>query len=150
MTNLLSIDPGGSGTGHTGIVLIQYSDYDSPRLLDSWAVPNGLEGFLDWVDSDGDTFYYNVVVCEHFVNRNVPGADLTPCFIEGSVRTVYRDVILQPASGYKTAVPDESLKRLGLFDFPRDHHHDQRSAARHAIWYLKKKRHIPTLKTGWS
>lgn len=148
MTTLLSIDPGGAGTGHTGIVRLWYTPTEAPLLLESWAVPDGLDGWLAWHDEYRleDHWIDLEVVCEHFVNRNVPGADLTPCFIEGSVRTVYRDVILQPAAGKNTAVPDTVLKRLGLYSFPGDHHHDRREAARHALWYLKKQKHIPTLK----
>lgn len=150
MTTLLSVDPGGAGAGTSGVVLLSYTETTPPVLGDSWAVPDALDGWLSWYDTQRSVVLPDVVVCEHFVQRNVPGADLTPCFIEGSVRTLYRHTVLQLAAGYKTAVPDESLKRLGLFDFPRDHHHDQRSAARHAVWYLKKARHLPTLRAGWT
>lgn len=158
--NLLVIDPGGSGKGHTGIVLMMYTDKHPAMLVDSWAVPGGLEGFLEWLrDPEGG---YSIqsdhfsnpngvrVVCETFVNRNIPGADLTPVLVEGAVRTVFDDVILQPAAGKNTAVPDEVLKRLGLYDIGTgDHHQDRREAARHAIWYLKKLQHMPTLLHGW-
>lgn len=150
MTTLLSVDPGGAGAGTSGIVLLSYTDTTAPVLVDSWAVPDALEGWLGWYDTQRSVVLPEVVVCEHFVNRNVPGADLTPCFIEGSVRTLYRHTVLQPASGKNSAVSDEVLTRLGLFSFPKDHHHDQREAARHAVWFLKKAKHRPTLKEGWS
>jgi len=157
MTTLLSIDPGGKGTGHTGIVLLSYEFDTTPELIASWAVPDGLEGWLDWHDEQeaadiSSTLWPNQVVCEHFVNRNVPGADLTPCFIEGSVRTLYRHTILQPAAGKNTAVPDTAMAALGFSKkgFKGDHHGDRWEALRHGLWYLKKARHLPTLRVGWS
>ena len=137
MATLLSLDPGGVG-GHTGIVLL---DADTLALEGSWAVPGELEGFLEWYDTAGADLNPGTVICEHFVNRNIKGADLTPCFIEGAVRALWRDVVLQPASGKNTAVPDRVLKTLGLYDFLGDHHHDRREAARHAVWYLKARYH---------
>lgn len=156
MVTLLSVDPGGKGAGHTGIVLLQYTDTAPPIILDTWAVPDGLEGWLGWYDhhvnhNSLDEVEPDEVVCEHFVNRNVPGADLTPCFIEGSVRTLYRHTVLQPASGKNSAVPDAVMAALGFSkkEFKGDHHGDRWEALRHAIWYLKKNRHLPTLRAGW-
>lgn len=157
---LLGIDPGGTGKGHTGIVLVRYTDKHPAMLMESWAVPGGLEGFLEWLrDPEGG---YSIesdhfsnpdgvrVICETFVNRNIPGADLTPVLIEGAVRTVFDGVILSPASGKNTAVPDEVLKRLGLYDIGKgDHHADRREAARHVVRYLKNVQHMPTLLNGW-
>ena len=149
---LLGIDPGGTGKGHTGIVYLWLGEDGRlpPVVLETWAVPGGLEGFREWAEH-----YYllagaNTVVCETFVNRNIPGVDLTPVLIEGAVRYVRPDTILQPAAGKNTAVPDKVLDRLGLLDIGKsDHHRDRREAARHAIWYLKKVQHMPTLLHGW-
>lgn len=151
--NMLVIDPGGAGKGETGIVYL-WLGMDGelpPEVIDSWAVPGGLEGFREWEEHH----YYlhagaGTVVCEAFVNRNIPGADLTPVLIEGAVRYIRPDTVLQPAAGKNTAVPDEVLKRLGLYDLGTgDHHQDRREAARHAVWFLKKNKHLPTLKKGW-
>lgn len=138
---VLGIDPGGVG-GHTGIVLL---DSDTLTLADSWAVSGELDGFLEWYDTTGQHLQPDAVICEHFINRNIKGADLTPCFIEGAVRALWRDVVLQPASGKNSAIPDEALKRFGLYAFPGDHHHDRREAVRHVLWYLKSRYHRPTL-----
>lgn len=153
--NMLVIDPGGAGKGETGIVYL-WLGMDGelpPEVLNSWAVPDGLEGFREWATSPAGHFPLNTVdfvVCETFVNRNIPGADLTPVLIEGAVRYLRPDTILQPAAGKNTAVPDEVLKRLGLYDLGTgDHHQDRREAARHAVWFLKKNKHLPTLKKGW-
>lgn len=150
MTTILAIDPGSNNarTSHTGIVLL-----DGTTLIDSWAVGSGVDGFRAWSsrcnvsrfdtgavysDARGKYFAVDVVVCEQFVDRNIMGSDRSPLLIEGAVRFLWPRVVLSPPSGYKNAVPDEILQRLGLWDFPgRDHHNDRRSAARHAVRYLK-------------
>lgn len=151
--SLLAIDPGGSGKGETGVVWLALHDDVPPHVFGSWAIPNGLEGFREWATSSEGHFPLHtadVVVCETFVNRNIPGADLTPLLIEGAVRFVRADTVLQPASGKNTAVPDSALENLGLLDVGRgDHHQDRREAARHAVWFLKKNKHLPTVKAGW-
>lgn len=147
---LLGIDPGGTGKGHTGVVLLGYSDTEPAHLVESWAVGGGLEGFLHWARETGLLQRQPLVICETFVNRNIPGVDLTPVLVEGAVRTLCNDVILQPASGKNTAVPDDVLKRLGLYDIGTgDHHADRREAARHVVRYLKNVQHMPTLMHGW-
>lgn len=149
---LLSIDPSGDPRGHTGIVLLSY-DQDTPATLDeSWAIPGGLPEFTKWYNEYNtyspvgwkDTIW----VVEQFVDRQIMGADRSAMLVEGAIRFVRPDVVLSPASGYKTAVPDSVLRRLGLW-FTGDHHADRNSAARHAIRYLKNQKHIPTLKAGW-
>lgn len=147
---ILGVDPGGDG-GHTGVVLIGVPEDGPAFLSDSWAVSDDVTGFVDWYQTNGCFLMIDTVVCEHFVNRNIAGADLTPCFVEGAVRALFRDTetVLSPASGKNSAVSDDVLKRLGMYAFPGDHHHDRREAARHAIRYLKKQRHVPTLRAGW-
>ena len=146
---ILAIDPGSSRAqvSHTGIVLLS-----GTTLLDSWAVDSGVTGFSAWArhhvslrggppygvrNSQDKWVDVDVVVCEQFVDRQVMGADRSPLKIEGVVQFLWPDVVLQPASGYIQAVPDEILKKLNLWDFGRDHHQDRRSAARHAIRFQK-------------
>ena len=144
---LLSFDPGGKG-GHSGVVLLDVPEDQPATFVMSWAVPDGVEGmcrflatFDEWVD----------VVCEHFQNRGIRGADLTPCFVEGVIRGwAFRggyDVALQNAGGKNTAVPDDAMERAGFLkaDFRGDHHADRWEALRHALWYLKRTDHRPTL-----
>lgn len=150
---VLAIDPGSSKAqvSHTGIVFM-----NGTKLMDSWAVPHGIDGFREWYKASGFYVHHDTpgicypavhepmtVVCEQFVDRQVRGADRTPMLVEGAVRFLWPDVVLQSASGYKTAVPDDVLKALDLWKFPgKDHHDDRRAAARHAIRFLKN-RHDP-------
>lgn len=153
--DILAIDPGSSqaAVSHTGIVLLHArSDY-VPVLIESWAVPAGINGFREWYNTMPETIndFAHVVICELFVNRNIPGADLSPLLVEGAVRFLRPDTVLQGAGGKNTAVPDRVLNNLGFTKdmFGKDHHADRWEALRHAVWYLKKQKHLPTLKAGW-
>lgn len=150
MTLILGIDPGGTG-GHTGAVLLHYLYGDPPSLIDSWAIPGDMDSFREWWQSEALGYGFDTVVCEMFVNRNKPGADLTPMLFEGAVRYLVPDVVLQPAAGKNTAVDDTAMSNLGFTKsmFKGDHHGDRFEALRHVMWYLKKQRHRPTLLKGW-
>lgn len=166
MNTILSIDPSGNPAGHTGVVLLEYDDATPVHALASWAVQGGVEPFREWTNSNvynhliitipwGESGWSkaskpaDTVICEKFVPRNIPGADYTPLVMEGVIQWVWPDVIWDPASGYKQAVSDDALKRLGLYDFGTDHHADRRSAARHAVRWLRNQKHRPTLRAGW-
>ena len=141
--HILSIDPGGKG-GDTGIVLLEYTAETPPVLLDSWAVPNGLDGFREWHLSTWLTTSLTVIV-EQFVHFKAVQIETTPILIEGAVRFIWPNAVLSPASGKNTAVPDEVMKRLGLY-IAGDHHRDRNEACRHALRWLKNQKHIPTLR----
>lgn len=147
MTLLLSIDPGGLESGTTGIVLLSIPDDAPAILLDSWTVPDNLEGFRIWYAQTGTNLYPDIVVCEHFQNRGIRGADLSHLLIEGVVRWIWPDARMSPAGGKNTAVPDDAMERAGFLkaDFRGDHHADRWEALRHALWYLKRTDHRPTL-----
>lgn len=151
---LLAIDPGAKG-GHTGIVLLSVPEDRSAELAESWAIPGGVGPMLDWLDRGcirdilADT---DVVVIEHFVNRNIKGADIGPAYVEGAIQgyaaaLLSAEIVLQGASGKNTAVPDHAMERAGFSkkDFQGDHHGDRFEALRHALWYLKRTDHRPTL-----
>lgn len=140
---LLAIDPAAENpVSDTGWALLYYDKNTPATLLDSGVVRGGFAGFCGWVLPESD-----VTVCEHYVVFNRAG-DPTPLMAEGVVRYLRPDVVLQPSSGYKTAVSDAVLKNLGLWS-TKGHHADERSALRHGLWYLKRIRHMPTLKAGW-
>ena len=153
MTTLLAIDPCGIG-GTTGIVLLGYGEDEPARLLNSWNP--GTEGTYDW-------FYRrmfdrmvqpDVVVCEKYVNRNIPGADINPVRVEGAVHIFGRFLgrkIEWRTPQQRLFVRDENLHKLGLlFEKVEDHHHDRREAARHGVSYLvERAHHKPTYEKGW-
>ena len=140
---LLAIDPAAeTSVSDTGWALLYYDEDAPATLLDSGVVHGGFTGFCGWALPESD-----VTVCEHYVVFNRAG-DPTPLLVEGVVRYLRPDVVLQPSSGYKTAVSDTVLKNLGLWS-TKGHHADERSALRHGLWYLKRMRHTPTLKAGW-
>lgn len=146
---LLSLDPGSSrhATSHTGAVLFSVPR-DEPAFVDSsWAVRGGLDGFREWVEESDLLEWADSVIVEQFVDRQIAGADRTPMLIEGAVRFLRPDAILSPPSGYKQAVPDRVLKQFDCW-FEGDHHNDRRSAARHALRWLRSN-HMPTAKKGW-
>lgn len=143
MTLLLSIDPAAErAVSDTGWVLLRYDDNTPATFVDGGVVHGGFEGFRTWTLPASD-----VTVCEKYVKFRAEG-DPTPLLIEGVVRYLRPDVHLQPASGKNTAVSNDVLRRLGLYS-TTGHHLDQREAARHGVWYLKKARHVPTLRAGW-
>lgn len=151
MPLILGIDPGGTG-GHTGAVLLEHTRDNPPELVTSWAVPGDMDSFREWWQYEFSRGLSTMtVVCEMFVNRNKPGADLTPMLFEGAVRYLVPDVVLQPAAGKNTAVPDRALVNLGFSKdaFKGDHHGDRWEALRHVIWYIRKQDHVPTLRKGW-
>jgi hypothetical protein len=146
MTSILSFDPAGKG-GDTGIVLLKFTDITPPVVDFTWAVKKGFTGFVPWL-TEHEMFNPDVVIVETFIHFKNIKIETTPILIEGAIRYVWPKAVLSPASGKDSAVPDEVLKRLGLY-FPGDHHRDRTEAARHAVRWLKNQRHIPTLRAGW-
>ena len=152
MTTILSLDPSAErAISDTGYCYGEFDDNKPFRLLDSGVVHGGFNGFVRSAKSFGelDPYIFNadIVVCEQFISWE-PRADSTPRLIEGVVRYLRPDAVLQPSSGYKMAVSDDVLKRLGLWT-TEGHHADSRSATRHLIMYLKNNLHRPTLEAGW-
>lgn len=172
MQHILSIDPSGDIRGDTGISVIGYDDNTPAHGVASWAIPGGIESFRGWsteqtnrfagytyidptgewgdgwLDEDGSAVHIDTVIVEQFVNRQIKGADISPLGMQYIVQWVWPDAVLSPASGKNTAVPDSVLKALGLYD-DKSHHHDVREASRHAVWWLKKQKHLPTLKVAY-
>lgn len=153
---LLAIDPGAKG-GHTGIVLLSVPEDRSAELAESWAIPGGVDPMLEWLDRGCirdilvDT---EAVVIEHFVSPRQGGINIEPAYVEGAIQGylfgsgwVGPNVHLSPASGKNTAVPDHAMDRAGFPKslFKGDHHNDRWEALRHALWYLKRTDHRPTL-----
>lgn len=133
---ILSIDPSSAkaAKSNTGIVLI-----DNGKLLDHWCLPFGVKGFRNWFETVGSSLKTDVVVVEQYEARdNDKAKDNTVLETIDFIKTCYPNLILQRNAGYKSDVPDELLKKLGLWKFGKSHHNDVRAAARLALFYAMR------------
>lgn len=139
---ILSVDPG----ERTGIALLEVLDDEPPRLIFHDEVYGGVEGFIHWWDTRPD---YDVLIAEDYVPR--PGTPQTnstaPQRVLGFL-SPWHPVVQNPAGRLK-AVSNEVLKRLGLY-LPGEPLRNAREAVRHGVIYLKRQRHLPTIRAGWS
>lgn len=137
---ILAVDPG----VRSGVALLDVPNTKPPVLMSHEDISGGLSGFHEWWDLRPS---YDVLVVEDYIpRRGVPG-NQEPQRIIGYLYP-YTPVLQAPA-GRKQAVSDDVLKRLGLY-LPGEPNRNAREAVRHGIWWLKKQRHLPTLKVGWS
>lgn len=163
MTRILSIDPGKNTGAALGIV----GDDRPYELLNRWQVHGGVEGFRDWwVRGAPD---HDVLVVEKFIlARNDFQADLTPVEIEGAIcmglePQKWQAVKWQPRTmkALLTGYPPEAktkaqrqrvrfnfLKEFGLFAKGTDND-DSNDAICHALIWLKRTKHMPTLRHYW-
>ena len=160
MTRLLSLDPG----KNSGIALGHYDDSAPYTLVDRWQQHDGLEGFIYWWENERPLF--DVIVVERFVldPSNQFTADLTPKEIEGALKALWRGPIVWQLRGDKGALcgypPSAKTKaqrqrvrnlwldRFGLF-VPGEDNQDSADAIVHSLVYLKRQRHLPTMKRYW-
>ena len=136
MTVILSIDPASAKAekSNTGIVLL-----DNGKLIDYWVVSYGVQGFKKWYEAVGSSLKPDVVVVEHFEARdNDKAKDNSVIETIDFIKMCYPDLILQRNAGYKSDVPDELLKKLGLWKFGKSHHADVKAAARLALFYAMR------------
>lgn len=141
--NILSIDPGGT----TGIAVISFSEKIAPVVSHFEEIPNGLHGFMAWYQNNNE-YAWDVIVCENFTLRqNVKFPDLSPVYIIGALEAFEspREIIYQSPS-QKHLCDDKRLKIMGMHKPGKGHAND---AIRHAIIYLRNKKHMPTLMLGW-
>lgn len=136
MTTILSIDPASAKAvkSNTGIVLIE-----NGKLLEHWCLTFGVKGFRNWFETVGSSLKTDVVVVEQYEARdNDKAKDNSVIETIDFIKTCYPDLILQRNAGYKSDIPDELLKALGLWKFGKSHHQDVRAAARLAIFYAMR------------
>ena len=136
MTVILSIDPSSAKAtkSNTGIVLL-----DNGKLIDYWVASYGVQGFKEWYEAVGSSLKPDVVVVEQFEARdNDKAKDNSVIETIDFIKMCYPDLILQRNAGYKSDVPDELLKALGLWKFKKSHHQDCRAAARLALFYAMR------------
>lgn len=130
---IMAIDPASNriNTSTTGIVLL-----DNSRLIDSWAVSYGVNGFRQWFDDVGSTLEPDVVVVEEYRARdNDKSKDNSVLETIAYIQLCYPEAVLQFNAGYKSDIPDELLKVLGLWKFEKTHHQDIRASARLGLFY---------------
>ena len=133
---ILSIDPSSNkiDTSTTGIVLL-----DNAKLIDYWVVGYGMLNFKNWFDEIGKKLEVDVVVIEKFeVRDNDHSKDNSVLETIAFIQLCYPNAILQRNTGYQSDIPNELLKKLGLWKFDKSHHQDVRAAARLGLFYAMR------------
>ena len=133
---ILSIDPSSNKAtkSNTGIVLIE-----NGKLLDHWCLPFGVKGFRNWYEDEYKKIECDKVIFEHFEAR-----DNSKAKDNSVLETIAEIQKLIPCAepfrngGYKSDIPDNLLKILGLWKFEKSHHQDVRAAARLALFYAMR------------
>lgn len=150
MTEILAVDPG----KRTGIVLVHFSDDAPAHPVASWDVPGGLEGWADWITEHQESFVHSdfFIVYERFIPREgTHGVGTDAPEVIGALCTWAKDwgipAVPQPPAGRMKAVPNKVLDKF--YPFKGKAERNEKEAFRHAIWYLKNAKHIPTITKGW-
>ena len=151
MATLLAFDPAAeTHVSDTGWAVVQYESNSPPELVASGVIHGGFQGFLDVLKEDnfwfatglmiGDNFQ---VICEQWVDYG-GYVDTSPRLIEGVIRYLWKDVVLQPSKALQMVTAND-LKALGWYT-TEGHHRDSASSLRHILYYLRSIRHKPTLR----
>ena len=136
MTIILSIDPSSAKAtkSNTGIVLIE-----NGKLLDHWCLPFGVKGFRNWYKDEFYKIECDKVIFEHFEARdNSKSKDNTVLETIAEIQRLIPYAEPFRNGGYKSDIPDNLLKILGLWKFGKSHHQDVRAAARLALFYAMR------------
>lgn len=133
---ILAIDPSSNKekSSTTGIVLL-----DNARLVNYWVVEYGTKGFKGWFEEVGKNVECDVVVIEKFEARdNDRSKDNTVLQTIDCIQEWFPKSILQRNAGYQSDIPNELLKKLGLWKFEKSHHQDVRAAARLGLFWAMR------------
>lgn len=143
MTLLLSIDPGKS----TGWSVWEYDALTPLRHLAHGTTPDGLRGFLQWWNTSWTAQHFRTyggdLVAEDFIldgRTLIPNT--MPLEILGALEVLWPGYARQ-RNVMKAHVTDDTLKHLDLWWKGKGH---DRDSARHAIAFMKVRRHAPTLR----
>lgn len=145
---VVGLDPGKS----TGIVICSYSETEPLSVLEKIVTHNGIDGFSDWWHSCGDSLSEAEWAVESFVLRgsNDFVADLSGVEIIGFLKGMKLPHLSLQARTLKPLVPDALLKKHGLWVTGKEVNHtdgrDVLDAEIHALVYMMKKKHGPTLR----
>lgn len=142
MSVLLALDPGVS----TGWSFWHYDATTPLRHIDHGTIPHGLRGFLGWL-SDTHGGEPDEIVAEDFIlDGRTARPDTTPLEILGALELFAHTTetpLVRQRNVMKAHAPDQLLKDKGLW-WPGKGH--DRDSARHAIAFMKTRRHAPTLR----
>ena len=133
---ILSIDPSSNKAtkSNTGIVLLE-----NGKLIDYWVVGYGVKGFRKWHEEEFNKIECDKVIFEHFEARdNSKSKDNTVLETIAEIQRLIPEAEPFRNGGFKSDVPDELLKALGLWKFGKSHHADVRAAARLALFYAMR------------
>lgn len=136
MTIILSIDPSSNKAtaSNTGIVLIE-----NGKLLNYWCLTYGAKGFRNWHEKEFDKIECDKVIFEYFEAReNSKSRDNSVLETIAEIQKLIPEAEPCRNGGYKSDVPDNLLKVLGLWKFGKSHHQDVRAAARLALFYAMR------------
>lgn len=148
---VLAFDPGGT----TGWAAGKYTDTEPLEFIYGGQITGGVDGFVKWMKENTEfpnaelVDFDLTIVSESFSLRpGVRNPDLTPVRIEGALTALVGTenvVYQQPAM--KALVSDDRLRKYGLWIPGQRHHMDARI---HALAYMSRLKHIPTLRKYWS
>lgn len=134
---ILAIDPGSAKVaGSTnGIVLL-----DNAKLVNHWVVPSArVHDIRNWFEEVGRFLDVDVVVIEKFEARdNDKSKDNSVLENVALFQVLFPESVLQRNAGYQSDIPNELLKRLGLWKFEKSHHQDVRAAARLGLFWAMR------------
>ena len=139
MTLLRALDPGKT----TGFSEWHYDAITPLTLLDHGQISGGSRGLIAWWQSRPEP---NEVVAEIFIDdHRTMSPDLTPVRIEGALDVLFPGWIGQ-RNFSKLGATDECLRRSDLWIVGQQH---SRDSIRHALSYMKARKHVPTIKRYW-
>lgn len=143
MTLLLALDPGGT----TGWSLWRYDALTPAMPLEHGQITGGVEGFVAWWrDSDIEAEADEIVAESFILDGRTLYPDLTPKLIEGALVALWGGPLHYQRNTFKAHAPDATLKRLGFWWKGEQH---ARDSARHALAFLKVRKHLPTVRAYW-
>jgi hypothetical protein len=131
----------------TGIALF---DAEAQEVILFRIIPNGLAGFKDWWHTSGQYFRVDVLGCESFeLEEGSHGIEYeAPLSIIHWLKELGRGIVWQRRMqrGKNTTASVPVLKRAGLYpkrgELKEGH---QVAALQHALSYLIRVRHLPTI-----
>lgn len=150
MTLLWSFDPGQA----TGWAVGSYGPNTPYKRINAGIIPGAAQGLKDWwgQGSGSKLIAGDTVVSESFTlnSGNEFVADTTPREVEGALIVLWDGDINWQSRAAKAGVPDDLLKAHNLWltgkDVDWEDGRDANDATIHALEYLRRKRHLPTLR----